>query len=186
MSFRSQSVRVLSFRSTREKQSPAVLLRPLGAGTEGAALHGGRDVVAGEVEERGRDVQEMRALHFAARIEAGCVEDEGGGLCVVAGVGAGAVLLDVEAAVAHAADGTPVESAEVNDEIGSDVAHVAIDLLGLEDEGVERATLGIGKGFEAEFHLVAEGLVFRGGYYAARLAALDVEENTGVVTDLAH
>src|SRR5260370_34936725 len=90
-----------------------------------------------------------------ARRGAGGVEDEGAELCVVAGVGAGIVLLEVEAAVAHAADGTPVESAEVNDEIGSDVAHVAIDLLGLEDEGGGRAALGMDEGLEAEFYFVA-------------------------------
>lgn len=105
-----------------------------GAGEEGVALHGGRDIVAGEMKERGRDVQEMRALYFAARLEARGVEDEGAKLSVIAGVGAGVIFFDVQAAMAHAPDGTPIKAAEMHNQIGCDVAHVAIDLLGLEDE----------------------------------------------------
>src|SRR5712692_5783261 len=50
---------------------------------------------------------------------------------------------------------------------------------------MERAALRIGKRFETLLHFVAEGLVLRGGNDAARLAALDVEENTGVVAAFA-
>ena len=52
---------------------------------------------------------------FATQVEARCVEDERAELRVVAGVGSSVVLLDVQVAMAHAADRTPVEAAEVYD-----------------------------------------------------------------------
>jgi hypothetical protein len=69
------------------------------------------------------------ALDLSAQRAAGSGQRERAELRVIAVVGAGVVFLDVQFGVADAADRAPRQAAEVDDQVGSDVADIAVDLF---------------------------------------------------------
>jgi len=101
---------------------------------ERATLHTGRHVISGVGEQSRRYIQQSGSALLSAGGQVGSIQDEGTELSVVAGVRSGVILFNVNASVTNTADGAPVKSAEVNDEVGRDVAHVLVDLSRLEDK----------------------------------------------------
>ena len=65
-------------------------------------------------------------------------QDERPELGVIAVVGPGVVFEDVDRRIADAADRSPVEGAEVDDQVRRNVLDRVIDLLGLEDQCSQR------------------------------------------------
>jgi len=72
----------------------------------------------------------LQALEFApAVLPLGIVHDEDAIDGVVGVVGAEVVLKGVDTVQAHAAYRTPVQVAEVDDQVGGDVATLGVDIL---------------------------------------------------------
>ncbi len=99
--------------------------------------------------------------------------------------GPGVVFEDVDGRIADAADRSPVQAAEVDDQVGGDVPDRVVDLLGLEDQRSQRLAVGVGGRLELRLDLVAERLVLGRLDRALRLSPLDVEEDAGIVAPFA-
>src|SRR6185437_10233797 len=69
-----------------------------------AALHAAGHVVTPKLKQGRRQIEQVRATNLAAHRASGGVQNEGAELGVVAVVGPGVVLLDVNPAVTDAAD----------------------------------------------------------------------------------
>ena len=104
---------------------------------------------------------------------------------MVAVVGAGVVLLHVTARIADAADGAPIEGAEVDHQVGRDVADGPVDLLRFIHQRPHRASLVVWQRLQSALELVADRLVVPGIDRPARLPALHIEEDPGIVPTLA-
>src|SRR5581483_10306956 len=85
----------------------------------------------------------------------------------------------------HAADRPPVQAAEVNDQIGRDIADGAVDFLRTEDQCAHWAASVIRGRFQSRLHLVTKLLIVRLFDRAIRLAAFDIEEDARVVAAFA-
>ncbi len=127
---------------------------------ESSALHGlircARPALPGLASLRRRDIKEHDAFVFAAQVTVGHREQAHPELGVVAGIRAGVILSNVETTVADAAHRAPVKTTEVDNQVGSYLADLAIDLLGLEDQGAARPALVIAEGLAAKFGSGAE------------------------------
>ena len=137
------------------------------------------------LEDRRADVDELQPVDLARPLPGQALHDEDAVAVVVGPVGAGVVLVGVEARVADRADRAPLEIAEVDDQVGRDAAHLGVDVLRLEHLRAERLAVGAGRGLELGDQLVAHRLVVGRLDLALRLAALDVEEQAAVVPAVA-
>ena len=100
-------------------------------------MHRRRYIITAQFQQGRRDVQEVGPLDESLEGTVRPGEDEGAVLGVVAVVGAGVIFPDVDGRIADAADRSPGEPAEVDDQIGRNVANIVVDLLGLEDQRAE-------------------------------------------------
>ena len=121
------------------------------------------------------------AQSLPAQISLRIIENDNAILGVVGVVGAGVVFESVDGVEAQRAHGTPAQVAEVDEQIGSDVAHLPVQLLRLERHRAQQVALVIGGGLEAADHLLAEGLNLPRRDDAVGLPPCHVEEDTGVV-----
>src|SRR5206468_4182794 len=103
-------------------------------------------------------------------------EDEDAVPVVVGFVGAGVVFEGVDGAHADGADRAPVEVAEVDDQVGGDAVHLAVEILGAVGLGADRSSVWIGDRLDAGDQIGADTLVVGGIDRAGRLAAADVHE----------
>ena len=92
-----------------------------GSCDEARAFHLGRNGLAEQLEQRRSDVAQV-ALGPTTRLDALSGENVEALVGVVGVVGAGVVLEDVDGAGADLADASPVEVAEVDEEVGGDAA----------------------------------------------------------------
>jgi hypothetical protein len=144
-------------------------------------MHVRKRVVAAQFQERRSQVQQADLFHRTLKRAARRRQDERAVLGVVAIIGPGVVLLDVERSIADLADGTPVEIAEIDNQVGGYVADLAVNLLGLEDARSHRLALVVHCGFEPRLQVIADALVVVGVDRPARLAPLHVQEHSRVV-----
>ena len=106
------------------------------------SLHRGWDLVSCQIQQCRRDVKKTGPGDLALQRAVGRGQDERPELGVVAVVGPGVILQDVDRRIADAADRSPVEGAEVDDQVGRDVLDRVVDLLGLEDQCSQRLAIG--------------------------------------------
>src|SRR5579885_3190303 len=118
-------------------------------------------------------------------MDIGVVFDDDAKLRVVAVIGANIVLKGVDRAVTDGADGTPVEVAEIDDQVGRNAVAFLIDFLRLVDGGADVDAVGINNSLEFRLQFVAQGLNLVRPDNALRLASLNVEEDTRVVAAIA-
>ena len=81
---------------------------------------------------------------------------------VVGVVGTGVVLEGVDAAHADRADRPPGEVAEVDDQVGRDAAHLAVEVLGSKRLRADRPALRVGDRLDAGDQLAPDALVVAG------------------------
>ena len=115
----------------------------------------------------------------------GGVEDKGAVLGVIAAVGAGVVLQQVQPRTAHRSDGAPGEPPEVGDEVGGHLSDRAINPLGLEDLSSHGTAQVVRDGLQPGGNLIAEGFIVLRGNDSPRLPVFDVQEDPGIIASLA-
>src|SRR4029077_10591608 len=101
---------------------------------------------------------------------------------MVAAIGTGIIFLNVDFRMADRPDRTPVETAEVDDQIWSHVTHAAVNFFRLEDQRIQRLTFLIRERFQTSFHFVLERFVLGRWNHALWLPSLNVEEYAGLVS----
>src|SRR5215469_12681000 len=91
----------------------------------------------------------------------------------------------MNAGVADRADRSPVEAAEVDDQVWSHVSDALIEFLRLKDQRAERISLVVRESFEPGFDFVLERFVLVLGNYSVRLPTLHIEKDPGVIATFA-
>src|SRR5215813_12061438 len=104
---------------------------------------------------------------------------------MVGSVGAGVVLVRVQARVPDRPDRAPPQVPEVHDQVWRDAPDLRIDLLRPEDLGPERFPVRPGSGLELLGQLLPNLLVALGLDDAVRFPTLHVEEEPAVVPAVA-
>ena len=97
-------------------------------------------------------------------------------------VGARVVLEGVNAVQADGPHRAPGQVPQVHDQVGRDVVHLAVDLLGLAHHRAHASALVVGQGGQFGRQFLAHGFVVRGVDNALGLAAFDVDVHARVVS----
>src|SRR2546428_11498741 len=99
---------------------------------------------------------------------------------MIASIRTGIVFLYVNRTMANCSDGSPVELAEVDHQIGCHVANAVVKFFGLEHERVQRPAFVIRDSLQAHLHFILKSFIFRDWNHSLRLAAMHVEKYSRV------
>ena len=143
------------------------------------ALHVVGDGDIHEAEDGWCDVAYFQIVFFAG-VRA-VFEDKDTVLGVVGIVWSGVVFKGVDGAMAYCANRTPVQVAEIDDQVRGDVVDGAVNILRFEDLSRQGSALVVGnvRDFLREF--VAQDMVLFGGHNALWFASGNVEKDACVI-----